>query len=239
MIAGKRGRLCEKEVNMNNNLNTQGDINTAIIDKIRRNRISTTEIADCLGKTGVIAGVKPINQKKFRVGPVFWAYAYNESNWELHEQIRDFPEGHVIIAEAFDCGEKALFGELVSKFLILYRQAAAVVTIGYLRDVPHLIRQNWPIWCVGGTPIGCFNRKNEDPLDPDLVARRRLQYEGAIAVCDDSGVVVIPKEVQDAAFLEKLDWIEEQEDIWFDCIDRLKWDTYDTVCLKKYQESQP
>jgi len=40
-------------------------------------------------------------------------------------------------------------------------------------------------------------------------------------------------------FLQKLDWIEEQEDIWFDCIDRLKWDTFDTVCLKKYREKGP
>jgi hypothetical protein len=32
----------------------------------------------------------------------------------------------------------------------------------------------------------------------------------------------------------KLEWIEEQEDMWFDCVHRRKWSTYDTVCLKKY-----
>jgi 4-hydroxy-4-methyl-2-oxoglutarate aldolase len=35
-------------------------------------------------------------------------------------------------------------------------------------------------------------------------------------------------------FLTALDRIEEQEDIWFDCIDRRKWDTFETVCLKRY-----
>ena len=36
-------------------------------------------------------------------------------------------------------------------------------------------------------------------------------------------------ETEDEEFI-----IEEQEDIWFDCIDRRKWDTFDTVCMKKY-----
>ena len=54
-------------------------------------------------------------------------------------------------------------------------------------------------------------------------------------VCDDSGVVIIPKEQITEDMLQKLIAIEEQEDIWFDCIDRRKWDTFDTVCLKKYK----
>jgi hypothetical protein len=31
--------------------------------------------------------------------------------------------------------------------------------------------------------------------------------------------------------------IEEQEDVWFNCIDRLKYSTFETVCLKKYEEN--
>jgi regulator of RNase E activity RraA len=163
-------------------------------------------------------------------------YAFNESNWELHEQITDVKEGEVLLLEPFNCNNRAIFGSLVSKYLILYQQVAAIVVQGYLRDIPHLRKENWPIWCAGGTPIGCFNRKNEINLDPAIIAERRKQYDGTIAVCDDSGVVIIPKDRINRDFLEKLDWIEEQEDVWFDCIDRLKWNTYDTVCLKKYLE---
>lgn len=212
------------------------DVSQAIIDKIRRNRISSTEVADCMSKTGHVAGANPLNRGHFRVGKVFWAYAYDESNWGLHEQLRDVQEGDVVLVQAFNCGQRAVFGELVSKFLLLYRQAVAIVVQGYLRDMPHLIKENWPIWCEGGTPIGCFNRKNEKPMDDAITVERRQALEGAIAVCDDSGVVVISGDYLDESFLGKLDHIEEQEDIWFDCIDRLKWDTYDTVCLKKYRE---
>jgi 4-hydroxy-4-methyl-2-oxoglutarate aldolase len=207
-----------------------------IIDKIQRNRISSTEIADCLDKSGALPRVMPINRGHHRVGPVFWTYAYNESNWELHEQVREAPENSIVLTEAFGCGTRAIYGSLVAKFLILYRRVAAAVACGYLRDAPHLIKENWPIWMEGLTPIGCFNRQNSEPLDSAVLRERQAIYEGAIAVCDDTGVVIVPKSSLDEQFLGKLDWIEEQEDIWFDCIDRRKWDTFDAVCRKRYLE---
>ena len=209
-----------------------------IIDRIRLNRISTTEIADCLNKTGAVPLVSPVNKGHFQVGPVFWAYAFNESNWEVHEQLREVKPGDVVLVETFDCGDRAIFGELVAKFVLLYRQAAAIVVQGKLRDVPRLLKENWSIWSTGGTPIGCFNRRNEEPFPADILAERKARYEGAIAVCDDSGVVIIPAKNVGPEFLEKLAWIEEQEDLWFDCVDRRKWDTFDTVCLKKYKQPE-
>lgn len=205
-----------------------------IIKKIEINRISTTEVADCLNKTGALPGVTALNRGHFRVGPVFFAYAYNESNWELHEQIQNPPEGSVVVIEALDCRDRAPIGNLIVKFLMLYRQVAAVVIRAPVRDAHELIKENWPLWSAGVTPIGCHNVKNDTAPDAARLAALRRQYEGAIAVCDDTGVVLIPAEAQTDAFLGKLDWIEEQEDIWFDCIDRRKWTTYETVCLKKY-----
>lgn len=206
-----------------------------IIQKIRQNRINTTELADCMNKTGLLDGrLYPLNQKHFKVGRVRWTYAINESNWEHHRQIADIEPGFVVITEPFNCGERAIFGDLVTKYLMLYRQCEALVVLGKLRDIPRLIKENYAIWLQGVSPIGCFNTKSENDLDPEIIAQRRALYDDSIAVCDDSGVVIIPKELHNEEFLKKLDWIEEQEDIWFDCIDRRKWSTYDTVCLKKY-----
>lgn len=208
-----------------------------IIQKIRQNRINTTELADCMNKTGLLDGrLYPLNQKHFKVGRVRWTYAINESNWEHHRQIADIEPGFVVITEPFNCGERAIFGDLVTKYLMLYRQCEALVVLGKLRDIPRLIKENYAIWLKGVSPIGCFNTKSDVDLDDAIIAQRRELYDDSIAVCDDSGVVIIPKELHNEEFLKKLDWIEEQEDIWFDCIDRRKWSTYDTVCLKKYLE---
>lgn len=212
------------------------DITEKIIDYIQTNKVSTTEVADCLGKTGVLPGIYPINAGQFHAGRVRWVYAYNESNWEVHEQVRDIEKGEIVYIEAFDCKDRAIFGELVSKFILLYRRAEAVVTNGKMRDAHKLIKEKYPIWCTGVTPIGCFNKKNENPFDENIIKQRREELDGAVAVCDDSGVVIIPKNLLTEDFYKKLEAIEEQEDIWFDCIDRRKWDTFDTVCLKKYKD---
>lgn len=211
------------------------EIHNEIIKFIKQNRVSTSEVSDCMNKSGSLPSVKPLNSQKFVVGPVRWVYGYNESNWEVHVQLMDAKDGEIIIVELFNCNDRAVFGSLVSKFLLLYRQVAGIVVLGNLRDAHTLIKEDYPLWCYGVTPVGCFNKKNSVPLDSGLVEEHKNLYAGSIAVCDDSGVVIIPSNVINTDFLQKLKNIEELEDIWFDCIDRRKWNTYDTVCLKKYE----
>lgn len=206
-----------------------------IIDYIKRNRVSSTQVADCLGKKGAIENTKSINRGHFRVGPMRYVYAVNATNYDVHKQIENINDGEIVFVDVINFTDKAIFGDLVSKFLILYRQAAAIVTNGLLRDAPMLIRENWPIWCDGFTPVGYVN--HESDIDDSLkieINRRQNLYQGAIAVCDDTGVTVIPVSMQTEEFYQKLIDIENQEDIWFDCIDRRKYTTFETVCLRKY-----
>ena len=60
---------------------------TEIIDYIQRNRVSSTEVADCMNKTGALPRVNALNRGHFCVGNVFWAYACDASNWSVHEQV--------------------------------------------------------------------------------------------------------------------------------------------------------
>jgi len=206
----------------------------ALIDFIKINKVSTSEVTDALGKTGNIPGVRPINGHIHCAGKVRWIYAYGESNWDFHSQICGVKPGEIIIVEAFDCNDRAVFGSIVSKFLVLYRQVAAVVVMGYVRDAHQLIKERYPLWAYGVTPIGCFNKKVDYSFDETLIKERREMYDGTIAICDDSGVAIIPRSNLNQDFLNQLIKMEEQEDIWFDCIDRRKWDTFETICQKKY-----
>ena len=209
---------------------------TKIIDYITENIVSATEVADALGKTGAVEDVTAINNGHFCVGPVHWIYAWAGSNYDVHKQIRDVKKGEIVFVECFDCGKKAIFGDIVSKYILLYKQARAIVVTGRLRDIPRLKKENWPIWCNGYTPIGCVNKKPEKDFDENIIKERQALYDGAVAVCDDSGVVIVKKDHINEEFLGKLEFIEEQEDIWYECIDRKKWTTFDTICLKKYLE---
>jgi len=210
-------------------------ITEKILKYIKRNRVSTTEVADSLGKTGAIEGVSAVNRGHFCVGPVRYIYGHSESNWSIHEQARDVQPGEVVIMDGIDVKGRALVGELVSKFILMYREASALVALQRMRDANDLIKNDFAVWCTGFTPVGCFNRDvPETPEVTRLAAERKAFYDGALAVCDDTGVVIIPKEKLNADFYAKLEQIEQQEDIWFNCIDFRKWDTFDTVCLKKY-----
>lgn len=210
-------------------------IQKKIIDYIYRNRVSTTEVADCLGKKGAIEQVAPINRGLFQAGPVHYIYGHSESNWSIHEQARFVSKGEIVIMDGIQVNSRALVGELVTKFLLLYRRAAAIVALGNMRDGNDLIKNNYAVWCQGLSPVGCFNIDVPESSEIiEIVDQKKRLYEGAIAVCDDTGVVVIPKEEVNEEFLRKLEKIEQQEDIWFHCIDFNKWDTFDTVCLKRY-----
>ena len=64
------------------------DITNEIIQYIQKNRVSTTEVADCLGKTGVLKDIFPLNRQHFAVGEIHYLYAIQNSNWTVHEELR-------------------------------------------------------------------------------------------------------------------------------------------------------
>lgn len=209
-------------------------IANTITDFLVHNRVSTTEVADVLGKSGALENIFAVNRGHYKAGIIKYVYAYDESNWPVHEQIEDIEEDRIIFVDSFDCGNRAIFGELVSKYLLLYRQSRAIVINGNMRDAAEVYRENYPIWCKGFTPIGCFNKCPEKELEESRYKARKASLDGAIAVCDDCGVVIIPKDKITEEMLYKLHDIENQEDIWFDRLNHFKESTFDIVCKKTY-----
>ncbi|OPX88182.1 MAG: bifunctional hexulose-6-phosphate synthase/ribonuclease regulator [Pelotomaculum sp. PtaB.Bin104] len=206
-----------------------------ILEYIKVNRVSSTQVADALYKTGELdPKLKVLVPGSRAVGFIHYVPAVNGSNWYTHKYLRDTPKDSVVYVEGTNCNGLAIFGSLVSKFVIIYRQASGIVVSGLLRDVHQLIKERYPIWCYGTTPIGCVNE--ETGFNEYAFEERKRQMDGSLIVADDTGVVLIKRKQLTEDLYHRLEFIEEQEDIWFDCIDRLKWNTFDTVCLKKYKE---
>ena len=214
------------------------NIKEKIIDLIQRNRISSTEVADVLGKKGVLDDIDILIPGKFKVGEVRYVYGYNESNWPIHEQIQNVKEGCIIYVDMFNCGNKAAFGDLVSKYLILYKKVKGIVVNGLVRDNHTLYKEKYPIWSKGVTPLGCYNKEVFlKKKDISIIEKNRKKFDGGILVCDDSGCTLIRPDQITNSLYKKLEFIEVQEDIWFYCLDTLKWSTYETVCIKKYMDN--
>ena len=211
------------------------NIKEKCIELIESNWISSTEVADALDKTGVLNNLNPINSGRHVAGVVHYVYTYDESNWPLHEQIQNVPANCILYVDTFNCEDKAIFGDLVSKYLILYKKVKGIVVLGKMRDIPDIKKYSFPIWCTGYSPLGCYNREVM-PSDDILkqTEERRLFFDGGILVCDDSGCTLIKKDLVSEDTYKRLELIELQEDIWSFCINTLKWSTYDTVCKKKY-----
>ena len=213
------------------------DVKEKIIQFIRDNRMGTEEIADCLGKSGLLENAKTIKKGNYCVGEIQYVYGYDDSNWPIHEQIRNLEPGKILFVDDINVNNRALFGQLVSAYILKKKQALGIISQGFMRDLAGLIEDDAKVWCSGITPIGCFNKKVElSDSVKRISSYHREYYEGSIAVCDDSGVVIIPKDKIETAFFEKVVNMHEQEAIWFDCVLNRNWNTYDTVCLKKYLE---
>jgi 4-hydroxy-4-methyl-2-oxoglutarate aldolase len=212
----------------------QGD---EIIEYIRRNRVSTTEVADALGKTGVLSRVFPLTPDQFRVGRVRCVFTANNSNHAMHDQIRDVQKGDVVVIFAYNCTDRAIFGDLVTRYMVLYRQVEAVVVNGLVRDAARLRRERYPVWCQGATPLGCFNVPAK-PFPAEQAQKIRQEMENGVAVCDDGGVTVIPTAKLDMEMMSRLERIELQEDVWYFCLNTLKWDTKRIVCDKDYLKTR-
>ncbi|MDB5988719.1 MAG: hypothetical protein JWQ10_122 [Herbaspirillum sp.] len=209
------------------------DYASEILDFCIENRVSTTELADALGKSGVLPKVGPVNFDLYRAGRVRTIFTANNSNYAVHEQVRDVQKGEVVIVFSHLCDGRGIVGDLIAKYALLYKGAAAVIVQGFIRDAAEIRRQGYPVWSEGVSPLGCFNIPSE-PYPKDLEEKMRAIYEGGIAVCDDGGVTVIPPDRLNADMLARLQRIEMQEDIWFFCLDTLKWDTKKIVCDKAY-----
>lgn len=206
-----------------------------ILDLLIRNQISSVETADALDKTGIVENIYAMNPGHFVAGKVHYVYSYNESNWPLHEQIQDIPEGRILFVDLFDCGDRAIFGDIVCKYLALYKRTKAIVVNGRLRDAHRLRKENYPIWLTGVTPKGCFNTKVDPSTELlEKVNQRKKLFNESLMVCDDSGITHISNERMTEETYSRLEFIELQEDIWYYCTDTLKWSTFETICLKKY-----
>jgi regulator of RNase E activity RraA len=208
------------------------DILEEIINFLKINRVSTTEVADALGKTGGLSRVSALNRGHYAFGRVRHIKCFDGSNFEIHDNLDSLSVNDILLVDPSEYSDLAYVGDLIAKYTLLYKRAAGIIVKGHIRDTSRLIRENYPIWSYGSNPVGATNMKTRH-----LSSSNKGEFEGGIAICDDGGVVLIhPTQITDRT-LTKLNQIELQESLWYYCLDILGWNTREIVCDKKYLNS--
>lgn len=199
-----------------------------ILDFIKEHSLPTTVVSDALQKTGAIPQIFPVTPAaKYVVGKIFYTMAVERSNWYVHHDLQQVPEGSVVFIECVNCENHAPIGELVSTYCFEHKKVAGIVVAGLVRDIFFLNR--FPIWAKGITPLGCLNTK---PADIPCASEFRWKEMKGIAVCDASGVVVIQESQLTETTYNNIVSAMEKEKSWFKSLSEGD-STFDIVCKGK------
>ena len=171
-------------------------------------------MSDALLKSGSILGIRPIEYQNARhkVGKIKCIFAYNNSNFLVHEGLKNVEENDVVIIFAKKFNNKSIIGDIIAKFTLLYKQASSIVVLGNVRDLPKLIKEKYPIWCKGFNPVGSENNFTGN-FPKGEKSKILKKFEGGIAVCDATGVILVENKKISNKLLDKIKFIEKNKKI--------------------------
>ncbi len=187
---------------------------------------SSDNVSDALkeitGKTGLIDGVKPIDESFKVVGKIRTAYT-DSNDWGTSiKAIYNTKPDEVLFIQCSD-DEYAVWGGLASS-AAKKQGILATVIYGASRDTEDIIELDYPVFSRNitshsGKPL------NNGILDNHLVINGNLVSNGDVIICDIDGVVVIPKDKIDQV-LSQVKTVKEFED---ECIKKLDCENLDDI----------
>jgi regulator of RNase E activity RraA len=191
-------------------------IKDQILAFIQENKLTTEDVTDAMGRKGWVKDLLPMNPGQYVVGESYFIYTYDSTNWHVHDQVRNVPEGSVAVVVPFDCEDSAVIGHVTTTYLFKTRKAKGLVVLGRMRDVAAIRRDEHKVWASGVSPKGFHKIPTViPPQTQEFIDKVRQIYEGSILVMDDSGVVMVSKQDQTPELLSALTKIRDREVEWY------------------------
>lgn len=151
---------------------------------------STPNLSDAMHRAGVLRGLKPAQTGAKVAGPVL-TVATKDGDWAKPVEAIDQAEpGTVLVIDA-QGGETAVWGELASH-TCKEKGIAAVVVDGAVRDVDEIREIGFPSWSRHVVP-NAGDPKGFGEIGVEIVCGGQRVRTGDWVLCDDNGVVVIPR----------------------------------------------
>jgi regulator of RNase E activity RraA len=123
------------------------------------------------------------------------------------EAVDSLKPGDVLVGATGPSRRTCLWGELLST-ASLARGARGAIIDGYVRDVRQIAEMRFPVFATGMKPVDSAGRSEVVEFGTPIACGGVLVREGDLVVADVDGIIVVPREVEEAAIrlaLEKVD----------------------------------
>ncbi|MFQ6127830.1 MAG: 3-hexulose-6-phosphate synthase [Thermoplasmata archaeon] len=174
-------------------------------------KVSTANIADAMQKRGPMEGIVP----RIRHGTKMVGRAVTvktaDGDWAKPVEAIDIAkEGEVIVIDAGG-GRVALWGELAS-WSCKVKKIAGVVIDGAARDIDEIIKMDFPVFSRHISPHA-GEPKGHGEIDCEVICGGQRVSPGDWIIGDESGVVVVPREISVEIANRSLDVLERENRI--------------------------
>jgi 3-hexulose-6-phosphate synthase / 6-phospho-3-hexuloisomerase len=177
-------------------------------------KVSTSNISDAMHRTGELRGLKPVwtgepGTLKF-AGPAVTVRTYN-GDWSAPVRAIDLAKkGDVLVIDACQ-GEIAVWGELATNSCIS-QGVVGVVIDGAVRDIDDIKKMKFPLFARHFTPTA-GEPKGFGEINAAIEICGRKIEPGDWIIGDESGVVVVPKDVAMEMANRAIDVLEKENRI--------------------------
>jgi len=169
--------------------------------------VSTPNISDAMHRSGVLKGIRPIKLGFHMVGTAVTVRTM-DGDWAKPIQAIDQAEKNQVLVIDVNGGTTAIWGELAT-WSAKMKGLAGVVIDGAIRDLDDVIQMDFPLFCKH-ISANAGEPKGFGEIGAEITCGECTIHMEDWIIGDDSGVVVVPKEIAQEIANRALD-IKEHE----------------------------
>lgn len=155
----------------------------------------TPDISDLLNRMyAVDSGIKCLTGSHHRLcGPVCTVKVFPGDNLMVHKALDVARPGDVIVVDAHGSTMNAVLGDLIST-KARHRLIAGFIVDGLIRDLPSILRLDFPVFARGTTALGPLHR-GPGEINYPICCGGIVVHPGDVVVADAAGIVIVPQDI--------------------------------------------
>lgn len=163
----------------------------------RLKKLDTTCVSDAmdsLGINGCLLGIKPVLKGSKICGPAFTAHYVpcGQTKGAVGGFIEKVKEGEIIVIDNAGRTSYSVWGDIMSLTAKLNKIQGTLID-GACRDVPAIIRTNYPVFSKDSCMVSARGRAELDSIEIPVSISDIQIRPGDIILADDDGAIAIPQ----------------------------------------------